>query len=110
MKKDNLQQMTRGWFIGPFSPAAFPADQVEVAVKNYSAGDYEEAHYHKVATEVTTIISGSVMMSGNYFKAGDIITIKPGEVTDFRAEENTTTVVVKLPAVKNDKYPAGVRE
>lgn len=107
MKKENIQKMTRGWFIGPFNPAVFQTDQVEVAVKHYSAGDYEDAHYHKIATEITMVISGRVRMTAGNFISGDIITIEPGEVTDFFAEEDTTTVVVKLPGANADKYPAG---
>ena len=110
MKKENIQQMTRGWFIGPFIPSVFRNDHVEVAVKHYSAGDYEAAHYHKIATEITMIVSGRVRMSAGDFITGDIITIEPGEVTDFFAEEETTTVVVKLPAAREDKYPAEVKE
>lgn len=104
MKKENIQQMIRGWFIGPFTPAVFHSDQFEVAVKHYSAGDYEAAHYHNIATEITMIVSGRVRMSGEYFVGGDIVTVAPGEVTDFFAEEETTTLVVKSPAAREDKY------
>lgn len=110
MKKDHIQQMTRGWIIGPFTPAVVQTDQLEVAVKHYSAGDYEAAHYHKIATEITMIISGRVKMSAGDFISGDIITIPPGEVTDFFAAEDTITLVVKLPAVREDKYITGGEE
>jgi hypothetical protein len=32
------------------------------------------------------------------------VTIEPGEATDFTALTDTTTVVVKMPSVKGDKY------
>ncbi|WP_249213813.1 hypothetical protein [Tatumella sp. JGM130] len=48
------------------------------------------------------------MMNGNNYRSGDIVTILPEEITDFNVLENTTTLVVKLPAVKNDKYSAEV--
>jgi hypothetical protein len=55
MKLDKQYNMTRGWFIGNFTPSVLPSDDVEVAVKNYQAGDKEEPHYHKIATEITCI-------------------------------------------------------
>lgn len=106
MKKENIENMTRGWFIGPFEPSVFRTSNMEIAVKYYQAGDQEHAHYHKVATEITVIVSGAVRMSGQYYYRGDIITIEAGQVTDFYAVEDTVTTVVKIPGVNNDKYSA----
>lgn len=50
MKIDNLDSMIRGWFVGDFEPNVLKSDQVEVGVKSYKKGDYEERHYHKIAT------------------------------------------------------------
>ncbi len=50
------------------------------------------------------IVSGEVRMLGRTWKAGDIITIEPGEATAFEALTDTVTVVVKLPSVAGDKY------
>lgn len=97
--------MTKGWFVGDFSPHVLKTDAVEVAVKRYKAGDYEDWHYHKVATEVTVVVSGEVEMAGRRFKAGDIIVMEPGESTDFRAITDAVNAVVKLPGAKDDKYP-----
>ena len=44
------------------------------------------------------------LMNGNEYVDGDIITIQPGEATDFKVLEDTITTVIKLPSVKNDKY------
>lgn len=100
--------MFKGWFIGDFEPTAFKTDACEVAVKSYSKGEVEEAHYHKVATEVTLIQTGKVKMLNKVFIAGDIVVINPMQVTSFEALEDSVTVVVKIPAVKADKYLAGV--
>ncbi|MFC6377913.1 hypothetical protein [Tatumella terrea] len=106
MEKNNIENMTRGWFVGPFEPSVFRTSNMEVAVKYYRAGDHEAAHYHKVATEITVIVSGAVRMSGQYFNRGDIITIEPGQITDFYAVEDSVTTVVKIPGANNDKYIA----
>lgn len=104
MKKYRLDEMVKGWFIGDFSPNIVKTQDVEVGVKTYQKNEYEETHHHKVATEITVIISGKVLMNGELYSSGDIIVIEPGEATDFEVLENTTTVVVKHPGVQNDKY------
>ena len=104
MKVNKLDDMFRGWVVGNFEPSLFQTDDFEVAVKNYKLGDYEEKHYHKVATEITIIGKGKVEMNGVEYNSGDIITIEPGEATDFKVLEDTITTVIKIPCVKGDKY------
>jgi hypothetical protein len=104
MKLHKLKDMFRGWVVGNFEPSLYKTHGVEVAVKNYKAGDKEEKHYHKIATEITIISDGKVRMNGTIYGTGDIITIEPGEATDFEVLEDTITTVVKLPCVKDDKY------
>lgn len=107
MEISNLENMVRGWFVGGFEPTLFKTTDVEVAVQKFAAGDYEAAHCHRIATEITVIVSGRAMMAGKEVKAGDIIKISPGEYTDFEALEDTVTTVVKLPGALNDKYLKG---
>ena len=104
MKVFSLDDMTKGWFVGNFTPTVLSTNQVEVAVKRYKAGEYESTHHHKIATEITVIVSGKVRMNGELYGAGDIIVIEPGEATDFEVLEDVTTVVVKYPGAQNDKY------
>lgn len=101
-----LSDMVKGWFVGQFVPTAFKSDACEVAVKTYQKGDYEPEHYHKIATEITLILSGEVMMLGKKWSDGDIIVIHPNESTDFEALSNVTTIVVKIPGAIDDKYHA----
>ncbi len=105
MKTAKLQDMVKGWFIGNFEPSLCKTNDVEVAVKEYKAGDYEGRHHHKVGTEYTAIIKGRVRMNGVEYAAGDIIVMEPNESTDFEClEDGTVNVVVKLPGASNDKY------
>lgn len=99
-----LEEMIKGWFIGNFNPTLFSTNDVEVGIKKYIAGDQEGAHHHKIATEFTVIINGKVEMSGKTYTDGDIIKIKPGLSTDFKAITDVTTVVIKIPGAMNDKY------
>lgn len=106
MKKYRLKDMKRGWFVGDFTPACFKTGAAEVGVKTYKKGERSEAHFHKISTEITAIISGSAEMNGVKYKAGDIIVVEPGETSDFTALDAVTTVVVKLPGTLDDKFPA----
>lgn len=110
MKADRLDQMVKGWFVGAFEPSVLTSDAMEVGVKQYAAGDHEERHFHRVATEITVIVSGTVRMFDREWGAGDIITIVPGEATDFLAITDTVTVVVKSPGALNDKYLSAEHE
>ena len=96
--------MIGGWFIGNITPCVFSTPDVEVAVKKYRKGDYDAKHYHKLATEITLIVSGKVQMNGVEYKEGDILVIEPLEATDFLVLEDTITTVVKIPGATNDKY------
>ena len=104
MKTAKLSEMTKGWFVGNFEPTLYKTNDVEVAVKSYSAGAYEKKHYHKIATEITVVTKGIIRMNGVEYSAGDIIIMEPNEATDFYSVTDAENVVVKLPGANNDKY------
>ena len=104
MKQYRLEDMVRGWFVGNFEPTVLKTNDVEVAVRHYQAGNHEARHYHKIATELTVIISGRVCMNGREYEPGDIVVIEPGEATDFSALTEAVNVVVKVPGANHDKY------
>ena len=106
MKTSQLSDMKAGWFVGDFLPTCYKLKECEVACKYYKQGDSEERHVHKVATEITVIASGHVVMNGVEFRNGDIILLEPGEPTDFHVLQDTITIVVKMPSLLGDKYPA----
>lgn len=107
MKSAKLSEMTKGWFVGNFEPSLLKTNDVEIAVKTYKKGEKENAHYHKIATEITTVISGKVRMFDKIWNAGDIIVVEPNDVTDFEALEDSVNTVVKIPGANNDKYIVG---
>ena len=104
MKTARLDEMTKGWFVGNFSPTLYRTNDVEVAVKRYEAGAYDKKHYHKLATEITVVTKGTVRMNGVEYTEGDIIVMEPNEATDFHAVTDAENVVVKIPGANNDKY------
>lgn len=104
VKHDRLEKMTGGWFVGAFTPVAHSTPDVEVAMQHFAAGYVGASHHHKVATEVTLLISGRARMAGMEMVAGDILTLSPGVSSAFEAIEDCVTVVVKHPGALNDKY------
>ena len=105
MKIFKLSDMLNGWFIGPFKPNVIHTEACEVAVKTYNKGYFEKKHYHKIAAEVTVIVSGSVKMNGITYTEGAVISLEPGEATDFEVISDSINVVFKIPGSKgNDKY------
>jgi quercetin dioxygenase-like cupin family protein len=105
MKHFRLEDMVKGWFVGSFSPTTHSTPVCEVAVKHYKAGHHDELHHHKIATEITVVVSGRVRMLDQIWSEGDIIVLEPGTATDFEALTDAINVVVKLPSALKDKYP-----
>ena len=104
MKTTKLATMDRGWFVGAFEPSALATDACEVALKSYKAGERDGKHFHKIATEVTLIVAGRILMLGREFGPGDIVVVEPGESVDFFAITDAINVVVKVPGALDDKY------
>ncbi|MES2677060.1 MAG: HAD-IA family hydrolase [Pseudomonadota bacterium] len=99
-----LADMIGGWFVGDFYPNILRNKDFEVGVKFYKAGDKEDWHVHKVGTEITVILDGTVKMRDEIYRSGDIILLEPGNGTAFEALTDVKTVVVKTPSVMGDKY------
>jgi quercetin dioxygenase-like cupin family protein len=104
MKKFNINNTVRGWFVGEFEPTFYKTNDCEVGLKKYKKGALEDKHFHKLSTEITGIISGSARMNNLVLNEGDFILIEPNEAFDFEALEDTVTIVFKSKSVKNDKY------
>ena len=106
MTSAHLKDMHRGWIVGNFEPTCYKTAACEVACQRFDAGETEAVHVHRVATEITLIVSGRAIMAGRELSAGDILVLAPGDPAGFTALEATTTLVVKMPSVPGDKYPA----
>ena len=104
MHSARLSDMTDGWFVGMFQPAVFNTNSCEVAMKTYTAGAKEPLHHHRLATEITLVVSGQIRMAGSEWGPGDIIVLSPGESSGFEAITDAKNVVIKLPGALDDKY------
>ena len=106
MKKTNLKDFTNGWFIGDFEPSIFKNPDFEVCVKNFLKGEVEAAHFQRVATEVTLVLSGEVRMGNNKLVEDEVLIIYKDEVCDFEALTDCKVLGIKFPSLPGDKVLA----
>lgn len=104
METFKLSNFKGGWFIGDFLPTLISTKDFEVAIKHYRVGQSESFHYHKLATEITVIVKGSVLMNGSLKNEGDVILVEKGESTDFIPLTDSITCVIKMPSIIGDKH------
>ena len=103
MKSYRLEDFVKGWIVGNFEPSLFINKTVEVGVKNFQAGEREASHKQLIATEITIVTAGEILMGGITFSKGDIALIPPGEFADFLSITDSTLVVLKFPSIPDDK-------
>jgi len=103
MKLSKLSEFTNGWFLGNFNPSLFKSEDFEVCVKHFKQGEVEVAHFQRIATEITVVLSGSVRMGQHILHVDDILTIYKDEVCDFEALTDCKVLGVKFPSLPNDK-------
>ena len=106
MKKFNLDDKKRGWFIGCFKNAPFYTENCEVAYQIKPAGYHDAKHFHKISTEIVLVTKGQFRINNTEYQKGDIVIIEPGELTESWAITDSEIVVVKVPGAKDDKYLA----
>ena len=98
-----IEDFSKGWVVGNFSPSLHRNSNFEVGVKFFIKGDVESAHKQLIATEITIVIDGSIRLGELVFGRGDIILINPEEVADFEALSDASLVCIKFPSIPNDK-------
>lgn len=94
----------RGWFVGPFEKSIHKTNDFEVAYGFNKKGDHSPKHKHKVALEINLVTHGSVQVNGEVFNAGQGFIMESGDHCECVYLEDTHTLVIKTPAVPNDKY------
>ena len=104
MKKHNLSDFWRGWFIGNFEPSLLKTDQFEVSILKHAKGEQWAKHYHAIATEYNVLLKGSMKINGELMIEGDVFVIEPGEAAEPEFLEDCTLVCVKTPSLPGDKY------
>jgi len=104
MRRSSLKDSgARGWFIGDFDSAAYHTKDFEVTYQKNSRSQ-TASHIHKLAYEITLVISGRQICNGQMFAAGDICILEPGDISQIEYLEETEVVTIKTPSVPSDKH------
>lgn len=103
MKTFKIKDMTRGWFVGQFSPTAHNAP-FEVGYLKHHKGQFWSPHYHKESTEINLLVKGKMKVNGQEINEGDIFVIDPFEIAEPEFLEDCELVVVKTSSNPEDKY------
>lgn len=93
----------RGWFMGNFDKAAYRTEDFEVTYQK-NPRSQTASHVHKIAHEITLVISGRQICNGKLFGAGDICVLEPGDISQIEYLEETEVVTIKVPSVPLDKH------
>tara|TARA_R100000900_G_scaffold130110_1_gene106098 strand:- start:170 stop:511 length:342 start_codon:yes stop_codon:yes gene_type:complete len=110
MEVKNIKDFTNGWFIGDFEPSLFKNPFFEVAHQHHKKGKVGDEHFHKLTTEVTYIVSGSMIINDKKLKqdvhlsAGHMFTFFPNEISDVVFLEDSDLIVIRWPSIPSDKY------
>jgi hypothetical protein len=94
---------SRGWFIGDFDGAVHRTKDFEVTYQK-NLRSQTASHIHKLAYEITLVISGRQICNGKLFGAGDICVLEPGDISQIEYLEETEVVTIKVPSVPLDKH------
>jgi quercetin dioxygenase-like cupin family protein len=103
MERHRIENFSKGWVVGNFSPSLHLNSNFEVGFKTFRAGERALAHYQIVATEITIVTSGTIMIGNATFETGDIIVIHPSEVAGFESITDSSLVCIKFPSIPSDK-------
>ena len=110
MDVKHINDFTNGWFIGAFEPSLFKNPFFEVAHQHHPKGKIGDKHLHKLTTEVTYIVKGSMIIKDKHLKrdrtlsTGNMFTFFPNEVSDVEFLEDSDLIVVRWPSIPTDKY------
>jgi hypothetical protein len=104
MKRSSLSESgARGWFIGDFDNAVHRTKDFEVTYQK-NPRSQTASHVHKIAYEITLVISGRQICNGEMFGPGEICVLEPGDISQIEYLEETEVVTIKTPSVPNDKH------
>ena len=104
MRKFNIDEMHRGWFIGDFLPSVLRTNLFEVGILKHYQGEEWPKHYHAKATEYNVLINGSMTVNNNLIQEGEIFVLEKNEICKPIFHKDCTVLCVKVPSIPGDKH------
>ena len=103
VKSSHISTMTRGWFIGDFTPSVLRTSHFEVGLMSHKKGENYAPHLHNELDEYNLLVSGKMMINNEIIEEGEIFIIKKGMLTKSEFFEDCKIVCVKQPSIPSDK-------
>lgn len=104
MEVYELTSFSKGWFIGDFEFPVLKSKQFEVCGKFHAKDEKWPIHTHRIATEYTYIIKGTMIIQGKTLRDNTVFVLEPYELADPVFVTDCYVVIVKIPSVPGDKY------
>lgn len=104
MKIFNLNDFTKGWFIGDFEPTLLRTPEFEVGYHEYQKDQYWAPHVHKIADEYNLLIEGEMEVCGQRVSKGQLFVIEKNEVAAPKFLQDCKVLIIKSPSIPGDKY------
>ncbi len=103
IKKYNLNEMFRGWFIGNFEPSVFKSSCIEVGYLFHKKGEIWNVHYHNNLIEVNLLVKGKMILNNMEINENEIFVINQKEIACPIFLEDCNIVCIKIPNIVGDK-------
>ena len=104
IKQNKLENMTRGWLIGDFSPSILKTNDFEIGYLKHPKDQVWPAHVHKEANEYNILIKGKLIINNETIEQGEIFIIPKNMLTSAKFLEDCEILCIKVPSLPKDKY------
>lgn len=104
VKKNSLNNMTRGWLIGDFEPSILRTKDFEVAIMYHKKDEMWRPHVHNEITEYNVLLHGKMKMNNELIEKGDVFIIPKNMLTHAVFLDDCEVLCIKLPSVPSDKH------
>jgi len=104
IKQNKLENMTRGWLIGDFTPSILKTDAFEIGYLKHPKDQVWPAHVHKEANEYNILIKGKLIINNETIMQGEIFVIPKNMLTSAKFLEDCEIICIKVPSLPIDKY------
>ena len=98
-----VNKMTRGWFVGNFTPTAYKTKHFEVGYLFHKKGEIWDVHYHEHLTEINLLIEGKMIFNDIEINKNEIFIVNQNEIACPIFLEDTYIICIKVPSVIGDK-------
>lgn len=100
----DIEQFTRGWLIGNFTPSIEKNVNAEIGYLKHEKESQWDYHYHKESIEINIIIKGEELINNVLYKENDLFIIDKNNIACPIFLNDCELICIKLPSVLKDKY------